>query len=116
MSDVNPVAAPPAAHARGVPLNSVDVSPAKTFSGPPTVRYNPDKDRERVRGVIARILVLLLVAVVLVAMVAAFVVPASDEDFREILNILIPPIVALVGSVTGFYFGQKSSSSDGAGE
>ena len=31
-------------------------------------------------------------------------------DLKELLHILIPPVIGIVGAVSGFYFGEKSMS------
>jgi hypothetical protein len=66
--------------------------------------------RERVRGGLAVALVGLLVAVdaTVFALAAALVRPFDRELLALLLTGVLNPIVALVGTVLGFYFGEKA--------
>lgn len=70
-----------------------------------------EERRETTRGEIARLLVRLLVglstaALLLVACSSLFQIAIAD--IKEMMSILFPSTVALVGTVLGFYFGEKS--------
>jgi len=109
-------------------LDLTENEPPSAFVRRPHIETPPSDlplRRERKRGHIAMVLVWLLVAVVAASFTAACLrnvewVNAgglSVPDVKEILNIIFPPIIALVGTVTGFYFGDKadvpgSASSD----
>jgi hypothetical protein len=78
---------------------------------PELVVYNPDRDREHVRGLIAGG----LLALVFLMVGGAFVMVAWGgkeqlEAAEKILGIVWGPIVALVSAATGFYFGAQSST------
>ena len=68
------------------------------------------------RGGIAVALVAILGVMVLLAflyvMISLFILKTfRDMDaLKTLLEILFSPVVALVGAVTGFYFGEKSKS------
>jgi hypothetical protein len=69
--------------------------------------YNPEQDREQMRGTIARMLLWLLIAVI----VLSFAVLACSDDKRwvylkEFLTIVFGPLTTLIGAVTGFYYGS----------
>ena len=85
-----------------------------------TIEYDPAKDRERKRGQIAMLLVWLLVGVVagtfLLTLGKAVCVGAGGTamcssldvvEVRTLIEMLLTPVVALVGAVTGFYFGES---------
>lgn len=94
-----------------------------------TKAYNPAQDREKKRGQIATWLVALLIGVAaapfLLILVRGVCVAADANtaslaastcaglpavDLIEVLQLVLTPVVALVGAATGFYFGEKSGS------
>lgn len=80
---------------------------------PPLAPYDPAEDRERVRGRIAQILVWLLVGIVVVSLGAGVWLGLRTEEgidsLKLVLELVLTPIIGLVGAVTGFYFGEKST-------
>jgi hypothetical protein len=74
---------------------------------PSTVPYNSEQDRERVRGLVA----LLLIGLLAFAVVGSFIGLATKmiemKDLKELLTIVLGPLIALVGAATGFYFGER---------
>lgn len=88
--------------------------------------YDPSKDRESVRGQIALNLVWTFMGIVgligLVALVtqvacsqAGVACPATTtnlEPMKALGELIITPLVGLVGAVSGFYFGEKSASNN----
>lgn len=87
--------------------------PSSEPKKPATVPYNIDRHRESTRGLIALILVGLLAAVLLVAMAGLISGHAEMKDLKELLTIILGPLVALVGAATGFYFGGGGKHGDG---
>jgi hypothetical protein len=98
------------------------VEPKKVPNSEP---FDPSQSRESVRGKIALRLVWLLIAVISMAMLIAGLATlscttgtkCSDElsglkAVKTILDIVVAPLVGLVGSVIGFYFGEKAGSSE----
>lgn len=86
--------------------------------------YDPGLDRETIRGTIALALVSTLVGVIavvalagLVTIFACHVKDACDADIvefktiRTVAELVMTPLIGLVGAVTGFYFGEKSAAS-----
>ena len=95
-----------------IPPQPPAVPPAKPTL-PPGVSaetWNPGEIRENVRGVIAKWLVLILAALVTIPF--WFVAWRSDQsdEVLAILQVVLGPVVALVGSATGFYFGLERSA------
>lgn len=89
-------------------LESESVEP--TLFVPPTEPYDPAPEREKIRGWIALILICLLVAIVVAAFISLWSQWASLKDLKGVLEVVLGPIIGLVGAVTGFYFGEKSRS------
>ncbi|HEX8665881.1 MAG TPA: hypothetical protein VF744_17845 [Beijerinckiaceae bacterium] len=87
---------------------------------PHTEPYDPSRDREETRGRIAMYLVWTLIILVAATFVFAIVTvlgcavascntQTKDlEAVRMVVQLLLTPIVGLVGAVAGFYFGEKS--------
>lgn len=57
------------------------------------------------RGKIADGLVGLLAAAVLAAFVSIWINGELTDEMKDLLTIILGPLVTLVGSATGFYFG-----------
>lgn len=85
-------------------------------------RTERDRAEWRTRGVIGYILLGLLIGIVVCGFLALYVanswpaVPGSADDAEKdavrllaFMNVVFGPVVTLVGSVTGFYFGAKTA-------
>lgn len=98
-----------ASQSKDIDLTTDPVSPSTASSGGvKTTPYTPDRDRERVRGRIAQWLLGLLfgiVAVVLFGIVGGWL---PIDHLEKIGAVILSPIVALLGAVMGFYFGEQS--------
>lgn len=86
--------------------------------------YDPVRERENIRGKIATrlvgTLVLVIGMVVAIGVVTAMLCGYSGKCVattvelraaRAIVELVLTPLVGLVGAVTGFYYGEKSGSS-----
>jgi len=80
---------------------------------PELENYNPEKRRDYVRLVISVGLLLILGFVVVWACVESASWKEHWEQTKEMLQIVMPAIVGLIGSALGFYFG---SSEKGRGD
>jgi hypothetical protein len=86
------------------PENSKTASPGlAVFRDKP---YDPSQDREKIRGRIALILTCCLVGIVAVSLILILTL-VDIEKIKDTLEIILSPVVGLVGAVTGFYFGEK---------
>jgi hypothetical protein len=87
-------------------LGDVDLRGAVPTGTP----YVPDEDRERMRGRIAMMLMalLFLLALSLVLVAVLLVRPFDKEAIALLVSGIFGPIVAIVGTMVGFYFGQQS--------
>jgi hypothetical protein len=80
--------------------------------GAPTLQKNKWDDAARV--ILAFILVGLLAFVVILTCIYAVTGNAKQEaTIESYLKIVLSPIIGIVGSVVGFYFGAKSSQGSG---
>jgi len=94
--------------------NEIYFDPDAAGDPPPVVApeeggpYDPSKDREKVRGRLAAGLVGLL-AILTVSALGGVLAGASADDIKAILEVAVPPVVALCGSAIGFYYASTSS-------
>jgi hypothetical protein len=111
-------------------LNKLGAATATGAAAPPASAsqivekpYDPTADRENIRGTIAQALVWTLVGVIAVVVVTGLVTiqechtkdactPETVElkTIRAVIELVLTPLIGLVGAVTGFYFGEKSGS------
>jgi hypothetical protein len=71
------------------------------------------KAREGLRGAIATWLLAILTLVVIAALIDVSILMFTAQtptinDLRTVLEILVTPLVGLIGAVTGFYFGTRA--------
>lgn len=111
------------------PKDLTEINPAPASVSPPDIEapveepYDPAPARENVRGTIALLLVWTMVAVIVLVMfvgiVTAYNCRLKDactaettdlKSIRSVIELILTPLVGLVGAVTGFYFGEKSAS------
>jgi hypothetical protein len=120
----------------GLDLTKLDVRRVISSSSGPTPAeaanleakpYDPAPDRENIRGKIAQAFVWTLVCVIaavvvtgLATMVACHAKDVCSADTTElktvrvVVDLVLTPLIGLVGAVTGLYFGEKSTSARGA--
>ncbi len=77
--------------------------------------YNPEKRRDYVRLVISVGLLLILGFVVVWACVESASWKEHWEQTKEMLQIVLPALVGLIGSALGFYFGSTGKGPGGSG-
>lgn len=75
-------------------------------TGPP---YDPEPQREIIRGKIALWLLGMLAVVLLLTFISMWA-GMNAEVLRTVLTIIFGPLVTLVSAATGFYYGSRSSS------
>lgn len=71
-------------------------------------KYDPGRDRERVRGALALGLLVGLGLVIAAAFVSIWAQWMPEGDVKDLLTVIFGPVVALTGSALGFYFGGKA--------
>ncbi len=110
----------------------VDTANGQPVSTPLEVQYDPQKANDDARRNIAYALLVLLIIVVAFALVAISIVNSQPLDSTNstiraedaktdaerlvsVLNIVFGPIVTLLGTATGFYFGSQARREEGQG-
>jgi len=79
---------------------------------PKTRPYSVARTRENIRGVIALGLIALLSTVVVISLLLIWIHPDRSKELHELLVLVFGPLIALVGSATGFYFGSKEKETE----
>ncbi len=67
--------------------------------------YDPARDLWKTRGMLARRLLYLLAATILFPLFLVAFERISPEQLKTVLEPILPPLFALVGTALGFYFG-----------
>lgn len=67
--------------------------------------------QERIRGVLALIFAILFVAVIVTPVPFVWINGVAGwVAIKEWLQVILPPLTAIVGAAMGFYFGTRSTS------
>ena len=91
----------------------VDLGSALEDNVEPTTRpYSVARARENIRGKIALGLIALLSTVVVISLLLIWIHPDRSKELHELLVLVFGPLIALVGSATGFYFGSKEKDNE----
>ncbi len=69
--------------------------------------YDPARDREWVRGLIAALMTGVFCAVILVLAVEALR-GSNIDDLAKLSAVILTPVSGLLGAVVGFYYGEQS--------
>src|ERR1051325_2201846 len=85
-----------------------DVQPQSGLPAPPSQPFDPEPERERIRGRIAQALVVLLIGVVGLVLLLILVFPDDLEELKTVLELVLSPVVTLGGTATGCYFGSNT--------
>jgi hypothetical protein len=75
----------------------------------PLQDYKPHRDREKVRSIIAIGFFLLLTLMAISSFTALVFHQISVADLKEYFSSVFAPIIAIVGTVTGFYYGSSGN-------
>ena len=76
--------------------------------------YDPEQFRDQARKRITYWLLVLLTLLVTYAFVGLFIIEKPTFDhLKNLVEMLLGPIVALVSAATGFYFGAQSGGKKG---
>lgn len=71
--------------------------------------YDPRREREGVRGWIAKALFWLIVAILGVLGLALLLKGIGIGDVEKFVATLLTPVLTLFGAVMGFYFGERAT-------
>jgi hypothetical protein len=75
---------------------------------PPAIPYDPRRQRESIRGVVAALLLGLLCFIVIASFLSYWLDVVEQDALEGLLTIIFAPVIGLVGAATGFYFGGSS--------
>jgi len=75
-----------------------------------TTPYDPSQDREHLRGTLAKLLLALLTVVAIGPVVALIFDKIDVATLKDILAGVFTPLLAVFGTITGFYFGNAQAS------
>lgn len=111
---------PPPQPISGAPPPSApapELSEAKILERP--YKYDPEESRDTTRQTITLWLIGLLCAIVVLAFVALFASGVAVgftgttffDGLKKILDVLVGPVITLLASAVGFYFGSKQGES-----
>ena len=78
-------------------------------AGPPLEPFNIAKEQEKVRGLIAQGLIVMLAIIILLAFISLWHYGSSFADLEKLMTIVFGPVIALVGTAIGYYFGGKAA-------
>lgn len=93
------------------PLDYADSDVQPIDLGLRTTSYNPDPGRDRTRARLAYLLTGAVLAIVLTALLFVATGAMETSDLESVSAALLTPVIGLVGTVLGFYFGQQRSGS-----
>jgi hypothetical protein len=79
---------------------------------PPSTPVTPEQQRESMRGVLASLLTGILGVVVIGTIVLVAYGRLTIGNLKTISQVLLTPLVAIVGTVVGFYFGGQTAKED----
>ena len=99
--------------AGGVDINEAVAPPTGAYT-PVEENYNPEPRRDQARMWLAYILVALLCVVIMASYGSLWLMSSADfPNLKALLELVLAPVIALVGSATGFYFGGGGSGRSG---
>jgi hypothetical protein len=93
----------------GEPANVPPEVMSRATVAPTVEPYDPSRDRERYRGLVAGVLLGVLAFTVGAAFVSFWFNWASQDEIEGLMTIVFAPVVGLVGAATGFYFGAATA-------
>lgn len=99
------------------PMVSRGVEQHRSVPNPQPKAYSPERQRDWVRLIVACGLLLILGYLVVFSTIEATSWPAHWNQTKEMLQIILPALTGVIGTVIGFYFGvtavaNGNSSSD----
>ena len=87
------------------PLHARSLESHSSAPNPQPKAYSPERQRDWVRLIVACGLLLILGYLVVFATIEATSWPAHWTQTKEMLQIILPALTGVIGTVIGFYFG-----------
>jgi hypothetical protein len=98
------------------PARQPRIEPVASVTVADTQIYSPERQRDLVRLVVTAGLLLILGYLVVFATVqSASSNPAKWNQTKEMLQILLPALTGIIGTVIGFYFGTSATRAQQGG-
>lgn len=72
--------------------------------------YDPDPVRDRLRGLLALLLLAHVAVVVAVSLFLLWAKPWHWDKLKDFLSVVFAPLLTLLGTVIGYYFGVASAT------
>ena len=71
--------------------------------------YDPERDREWIRGAMTVVAMVIFAAVVAAYLYAALAISGGERwnQFKEAIAVVLPAVTSVLGSALGFYFGSQ---------
>jgi heme/copper-type cytochrome/quinol oxidase subunit 3 len=83
-------------------------APVDPFANPfETKEYNPEQDREKIRGQVALAAAITFFAVVFFYLFQATRATDQWPQVKEAMQSVLPAVTSVLGTVVGFYFGSQ---------
>jgi hypothetical protein len=80
--------------------------------GPAPEKYDPEPQREKLRGYVAVGLVVLFALAIAASFVSFRWFPEKTADPNEFLPLVLTPLTSVVSAVVGFYYGAQTRRGD----
>lgn len=88
------------------------VSRDQPAPGPRREPFDPAPHRERLRGLIAVVLVGLFALAILASLAIFWALPDRAGDMKDLLPLVLTPLTSVVSAVLGFYYGAQARRDD----
>ncbi len=79
---------------------------------PPLEPFNIAQAQEKVRGLVAQGLIVMLAIIILMAFITLWSYGSTFADLEKLMTIIFGPVIALVGTAIGYYFGGKTTQNE----
>lgn len=80
--------------------------------GPESAEYDPEPQREKLRGQIAVGLVVLFALAIAASFLLFWWFPDKTADLKDFLPLVLTPLTSVVSAVVGFYYGAQTRRGD----
>ena len=85
---------------------------ADAARGPESRKYDPEPQREKLRGWIAVGLVVLFALAIAASFFLFSWFPDKTADLKDFLPLVLTPLTSVVSAVVGFYYGAQTRRGD----
>ncbi|BCX18198.1 MAG: hypothetical protein KatS3mg117_1880 [Geminicoccaceae bacterium] len=86
--------------------------PLERDERPKIVPFDPEPQREKLRGWIAVGLVVLFALAIAASFLSFWWLPDKTDDLKDFLPLVLTPLTSVVSAVVGFYYGAQTRRGD----